>query len=235
MELDIPDIALVDVQLPDGCGFSVCSRLRFDLGIPVLLLTARSSDTDVIAGFEQGAEDYVTKPFSMQILLLRLRSVLSRAVPKSEASKASKRVFQIGRGLFRVGHNEIVVDGTAHRLTTTEGRILQLLMSHEGQLLSAEQIIEDLWGYDSDTNASVVKTHIRNLRVKLSEALGHGQYIRTQHRLFVSPALYHTCVCLPHKLTAILWLAGSPESGAPVRCWPASIVRAGHMRGGNGP
>ena len=173
------DLIILDVNIPDMNGFKVLSSLRTFSQIPVVMLTARSQDEDIIAGFGQGADDYVAKPFSVQVLINRIKAVLRRAKPQPEQLPAGSATYQIQGAVFDPELNEIVGHDVRVRLTPTESRILHLLLLHEGRALSVAYILRHIQRYDAASQPSVVKTHIRNLRTKLGR-LSHGaQPIRT--------------------------------------------------------
>jgi DNA-binding response OmpR family regulator len=173
------DLVILDVNIPDMNGFKVLSSLRTFSQIPVVMLTARSQDEDIIAGFGQGADDYVAKPFSVQVLINRIKAVLRRAKPQPEQLPAGSSTYQIQGAVFDAELNEIVGHEVRVRLTPTESRILHLLFLHEGQVLSAERIMERIWGYDSESDVNVIKTHIRHLREKISSLPESPQPLRT--------------------------------------------------------
>jgi len=173
------DLIILDVNIPDMNGFKVLSSLRTFSQIPVVMLTARSQDEDIIAGFGQGADDYVAKPFSVQVLINRIKAVLRRAKPQPEQLPAGSATYQIQGAVFDAELNEIVGHEVRVRLTPTESRILHLLFLHEGQVLSAERIMERIWGYDSESDVNVIKTHIRHLREKISSLPHSPQPLRT--------------------------------------------------------
>jgi len=173
------DLVILDVNIPDMNGFKVLSSLRTFSQVPVVMLTARSQDEDIIAGFGQGADDYVAKPFSVQVLINRIKAVLRRAKPQPEQLPAGSATYQIQGAVFDAELNEIVGHEVRVRLTPTESRILHLLFLHEGQVLSAERIMERIWGYDSESDVNVIKTHIRHLREKISSLPESPQPLRT--------------------------------------------------------
>jgi len=184
------DLVLLDVSLPDIDGFTVLAALRSRqrvLAVPVIMLTARHLEQDVISGLERGADDYVTKPFSMQVLVTRVKAVLRRATtPPVEAVAAAvedtaQHTYQVaGARLDADAHALTTPEGAQVWLTPTESRILQLLATHTGHVLSSERIIESIGGYTRDSDVNVIKTHIRHLREKLAQLPGSPQPIRTQ-------------------------------------------------------
>ncbi len=176
------DAILLDVNIPDMNGLKALAALRTFTTIPVIVLTARALDEDIIAGFDGGADDYVLKPFSMQPLVARVKAVLRRVTVRSiePAPYADRRIRRIGGASLDMARNELMAEGGACvRLTPTESRILQLLLAHEGQVLSAERIMERIWSYNSASDIAVVKTHIRRLRAKILRLPGGPQPIRT--------------------------------------------------------
>lgn len=180
-ERERPDLVVLDVNLPGADGFTLCGHFRSVLRVPVVLLTARHAEEEIIAGFGQGADDYITKPFSMQVLVYRLRAVLRRTRAASISGPgASARVhYRLGEALFNAAYNEITYNDTCIKLTPTEGKILQLLLTHEGQVLPAERIMARVQSFDTQSDVTVIKTHIRNLRLKIARALGDTPLIHT--------------------------------------------------------
>jgi two-component system phosphate regulon response regulator PhoB len=171
----LPDIVLLDLMLPDIAGTEVCRRLRAGPAtarLPVVMLTARVEEIDRVVGFEVGADDYVTKPFSNRELALRLRAVLRRGASAPPAGEAGRF------GLLRV-------DTAAHRawvdevevvLTALEFRLLLLFMERRGRVQSREQLLEAAWGSDTSVTERTVDTQVKRLRQKLG---GAGDYIET--------------------------------------------------------
>jgi DNA-binding response OmpR family regulator len=162
-----PDLLLLDVRLPDGSGFDVCRQLRAQgLRLPVLLLTAQRDEIDKVLGLELGADDYLTKPFSLRELLARLRALLRRAYGELA-----------GAGADRLYVGDLVIDRSASEvwrgqqrlgLTPIEFRLLVHLARHAGQALTRAQLREGVWGYDSAVeDERTVNVHIRRLREKV--------------------------------------------------------------------
>ena len=150
VDMDPPDIAILDANLPDTTGFALCVQLRSGLGIPVIMLTARQGDEDQIAGLGRGADDYIIKPFNMQILIHRLRAVIQRAYPVATL-REDARSYQIGSGVFNPEHSQIVSGATVVKLTPTESKILALLLHHEGNPVPAQRIMNHVWGFDTES------------------------------------------------------------------------------------
>ncbi len=175
------DLVILDVNIPDMNGFKVLAALRTFSTIPVIMLTARAQDEDIIAGFGEGADDYVAKPFSMQVLVTRVKAVLRRGTAHVVGSveSANGQAYHVAGAALDTDTNELAAGETRVRLTPTESRILQLLLAHEGQVLAAERIMERIWGYNSDSDVNVIKTHIRRLREKILRLPGSPQPIHT--------------------------------------------------------
>jgi DNA-binding response OmpR family regulator len=162
-----PHLIVLDVRLPDGSGFDFCRQLR-QLGLrqPVLMLTVRRDEMDKVLGLEMGADDYVTKPFSLRELLSRIRALLRRAYGELSISDAEllyvgDLVIDRSRGQVRRGKDLL-------NLTPIEFRLLIYLARHHGQVLSRAQILDAVWGYDTDAdNERIVNVHVRRLREKI--------------------------------------------------------------------
>ena len=168
-ETDRPDLIVLDVVLPDLDGFEVCRRLRSGGNeVPVIFLTARDTSSDTVTGLALGGDDYVTKPFSVESLVARVRAVLRRAsrVPGGETVPDTQKL--------RAGDLELDESRwTVHRagqpveLSPTEFRLLAFLMRHEGRVLTREQLLENVWGWDYAGQSQIVETYISYLRRKL--------------------------------------------------------------------
>jgi DNA-binding response OmpR family regulator len=181
VERERPDALILDVNLPGADGFTLCGHFRTALKLPVIMLTARHAEEEIIAGFGQGADDYITKPFSMQVLIYRLRAVLrrTRAASSTSSTTPTRANYRLGDALFNAAYNEITYNDTCIKLTPTEGKILHLLITHEGQVLPAERIMARVASFDTQSDVTVIKTHIRNLRMKIARALGDAPVIHT--------------------------------------------------------
>lgn len=176
-ERPTPDLVLLDLMLPDLSGTEVCRELRRDEAmrrVPVIMLTAKDAEIDRVVGFEVGADDYVTKPFSVRELLLRVRAVLRRA--KDAPASPSVKKVEFG---------ELSVDPDAHQvwvadsevvLTALEFRLLSTLLERRGRVQTRTTLLEDVWGIHADITTRTVDTHVKRLREKLTSA---GEYIET--------------------------------------------------------
>lgn len=173
----VPDLVLLDLMLPDIPGTEVCRRMRADertRGVPVLMLTAKDDEVDRIVGFEIGADDYVTKPFSLRELMLRVRAVLRRAAPGKENESTQE-----------LAHDRLRVDPAGHRvwvdeeelaLTALEFKLLTTLLSRAGRVQTRDTLLTDVWGMQTGVTTRTVDTHVTRLRKKLGDA---GVYIET--------------------------------------------------------
>jgi DNA-binding response OmpR family regulator len=164
---DHPDLIVLDLMLPGMDGIEVCRRLRADSDVPILMLTARSEETDRVVGLEMGADDYLTKPFSMRELMARVRALLRRAGSRSPDGDQS---------VVRAGSIEIDPRGRSVRrngedvaLKPKEFDLLYFLACHPGQVFSREQLLQNVWGYDFFGGSRTVDVHVRWLREKLED------------------------------------------------------------------
>lgn len=177
MDRQIPDLLLLDIMLPEEDGLSILRKLRSDLRtarIPVMMLTARSSEYDKVIGLDTGADDYLPKPFGMMELIARVRALLRRTAP--EEVPAAEESYQIGLLYVNPERHIVQVDGKDVTLTYKEFEMLCLLLRNKGLVLTREQFLDKVWGYSSYIESRTVDVHIRTLRQKLGEG---GRYIRT--------------------------------------------------------
>ena len=172
-----PDLVLLDLMLPDMPGTEVCRRLRLQpatKNIPVIILTARGAEVDRVVGFEVGADDYVTKPFSVRELILRIRAVLRRQQKQSDLKTEEIEHY----GCLKVhsqGHR-VWVDETQIKLTALEFRLLTTLLERAGRVQTRDTLLADVWGMQSGLTTRTVDTHVTRLRKKLGRG---GEYIET--------------------------------------------------------
>ena len=173
-----PDLILLDVMLPDISGTEICRRLRKDAsteGIPIMMITARGEEIDRVVGFELGADDYVTKPFSPREIVLRVQAVLRRARPRGP--QAAERII-IGGLEIDVPRHEVQVDGEDIALTALEFKLLLDLASRRGRVQSRDALLERVWGYAPGIETRTVDTHVKRLREKLSGARDYIETVR---------------------------------------------------------
>jgi two-component system, OmpR family, response regulator len=159
-----PDLLVLDVMLPDGDGIELCQRLRRDgMRAPVLFLTARDATEDKVRGLTVGGDDYVTKPFSLEELVARVRAVLRRVQGDENVSKA----LSFADVVLDDDSHEVRRDGHIVNLSPTEFKLLRFLIANAGRVLSKAQILDHVWQYDFDGDANVVETYVSYLRKKL--------------------------------------------------------------------
>ena len=170
-----PDLVLLDLMLPDLSGTEVCKQLKADpktRHIPVIMVTARGEEVDRIVGFELGADDYVTKPFSVRELILRAKAVLRRGEPAEEEDQ----VLKIGGLTIDPAAHRVLLDGKEIALTALELRLLHTLASRRGRVQTRDTLLHDVWGLYLDVETRTVDTHVKRLREKLGPA---GALIQT--------------------------------------------------------
>lgn len=171
----LPDLIVLDLMLPDMPGTEVCRRLRSGdatRAVPILMLTAKGDEIDRVVGFEVGADDYVTKPFSVRELLLRIGAILRR----SQHEQADASTVQFGRLSLDHDAHRVWVDGEEAALTALEFRLLGTFLSRRGRVQSRETLLSDVWGMSPEVTTRTVDTHVKRLREKLGPA---GAYIET--------------------------------------------------------
>jgi two-component system phosphate regulon response regulator PhoB len=169
-------LVLLDLMLPDGSGLDLCRELKQDKSLssmPVIILTAKDDEVDKVVGFELGADDYVTKPFSVRELILRVKAVLKRGERKSDSMEVQR---QFGELKIDVDSHEVFVNDEQVSLTALEFKLLRQLVDRRGRVQSRDQLLSDVWGYSSDVTTRTVDTHIKRLREKLG---GMGKYVQT--------------------------------------------------------
>jgi DNA-binding response OmpR family regulator len=175
-----PDLVILDVALPGLDGWQVIERIREFSRVPIILVTARSSEADKIHGLKLGADDYITKPLSFPELLARVEAALRRA---STPSPERLRRLQFRDLVLDLDDHRARLAGEEFRLTPTEFRLLAYLLEHAGQLVTHRQVLAEVWGAGYDADVHLLRMTIRNLRLKL-DAVAPGQaYIATEYGL----------------------------------------------------
>jgi two-component system phosphate regulon response regulator PhoB len=184
----VPDLVLLDLMLPDIPGTEICRQIKSDprtRHVPVVMLTAKGEEVDRVVGFELGADDYVTKPFSVRELVLRLKAVLRRAGPPRGSDRPRESV-----GPIRIdveGHRAFV-DGAEVQLTPLEFRLLSTFMARLGRVQSREQLLEDVWEMSSEIETRTVDTHVKRLREKLGSGRDLLETVRGVGYRLVEPS-----------------------------------------------
>ena len=171
-----PKLILLDIMLPEEDGLSVLARLKADketADIPVIILTAKSSEFDKVIGLDSGADDYMTKPFGMMELLSRVKALLRRT---EGVSGNQNDTYRIGSISLSPSRHTVEVDGVPVTLSLKEFKLLRLLLEKDGAVVGRDEILTSVWGYSFDGESRTVDVHIRNLRQKLGKA---GELIET--------------------------------------------------------
>ena len=187
-----PDAVLLDLNLPDGDGMEFCRRIREESSVPILMLTARDMETDEVQGLLSGADDYLTKPFSLAVLKARLDTVLRRSKASRERDREESRP-DLCCGEIRLvpGPMKVYLKGEEISCSTTEFRLLYYLMKNRGQVLLKEQILEYVWdSAGSFVDENTLQVAIRRLRRKIGDDPADPRYIRTVRGMgyiFASP------------------------------------------------
>lgn len=169
-------LILLDLMLPDGSGLDLCREIKSDKdksSTPIIILTAKDDEVDKVVGFELGADDYVTKPFSVRELILRIKAILKRGESKKETLEVQR---QFGELTMDIDSHEVFVNSEQIILTALEFRLLRQLVDRRGRVQSREQLLSDVWGYSAEVTTRTVDTHIKRLREKLGTM---GKYVQT--------------------------------------------------------
>jgi DNA-binding response OmpR family regulator len=175
----LPDLVLLDVMLPDLDGFEVLKLIREISAVPVIMLTAKGEEEDRVKGLELGADDYITKPFSPRELVSRVRAVLRRT--EASSGIASKDLIQVDDRLkIDFGRREVWVDGELVKLRPTEYRLLYHLVQNAGWVMTYDQILSKVWGYEYRDEPHYVRLYVNYLRQKLEKDPANPKYILTE-------------------------------------------------------
>ena len=172
-----PSLLILDIMLPKLNGFEVCRILRKEATVPILMLTAKADETDKIVGLEIGADDYMTKPFSMRELMARVRAMLRRS--KMGEPPTGPELIKIGDIEVDIARHRASLAGTKLELSPKEFDLLAFLVRNKGLVFSREQLLEKVWGYDFAGDTRTVDVHIRWLRQKIETDAGHPKYLVT--------------------------------------------------------
>jgi DNA-binding response OmpR family regulator len=178
VERELPDLVLLDLMLPKMDGFAVCRRIREFSAVPVIMLTARSAQVDLIHGFEVGADDYLTKPFSATELLMRVQAVLRRSKWPEEI--IVRQDFKAGPIEIDFAQHRVTVDGNPVKLTPTEYRLLAYLASNANRVITHRELLRAVWGPEYGEEAEYLRVYMRYLRQKLEPDPANPRYLLTQ-------------------------------------------------------
>ena len=178
LEANKIDVIILDLMLPDGSGLTLCRDIKSDAKtkhIPIIILTAKTEEVDRVVGFELGADDYVTKPFSVRELILRVKAILKRGVDSLQ-QEVDNTSIEAGDLRLNLDAHQAFVRDEEIALTALEFRLLKHLLDRRGRVQTRDQLLEEVWGYSSDVTTRTVDTHIKRLREKL---LAAGDCIQT--------------------------------------------------------
>ena len=178
MERELPDLVLLDLMLPKMDGYAVCRRIREFSSVPIIMLTARSAQVDLIHGFEVGADDYLTKPFSITELLMRVQAVLRRSKWPEEI--VSRQGFKAGPIEIDFAQHLVTAAGNAVKLTPTEYRLLAYMASNPNRVLMHRELLRAVWGPEYGEETEYLRVYMRYLRQKLEPEPSKPQFLLTQ-------------------------------------------------------
>ena len=174
------DLIILDLMMPKKDGLEACQEIRGFSTVPIIMLTARSEDADMLMGFESGADDYVTKPFNILALKARVRALLRRASMSAAQEPAKTSVLTRGHISGDTERRSAYKNGVAIELTMKEFDLIEFLMKNPGRVYSRENLLDLVWGYDYQGDTRTVDVHIRRLREKLELDPAHPEYIVTK-------------------------------------------------------
>lgn len=175
---NIYDIIILDVMLPNRDGFIICENIRKQgVETPILMLTARNSDLDIVIGLRYGADDYLPKPFNMTVLLARVEALLRR-MEKIFNNKPKMSIYNFGEFKLDLQKGELYKNEKLISLNAIEFRLLTYFITHEDRVISRDTLLDDVWGYESETTSRTVDVHIAKLRSSLGESDNH-KHIQT--------------------------------------------------------
>ncbi len=175
-----PDLVLLDVMLPKMDGFEVCKKIRRESEVPIVMLTARTEEIDKILGLELGADDYVTKPFSVRELMARVKANLRRTVVKENVPDTEENTIKIGEITINTASYELRKAGKPIELTLREFELVKYLAEAPNRIFSREILLEKVWGYEYYGDMRTVDVTVRRLREKIEDDPGEPRYIMTR-------------------------------------------------------
>jgi DNA-binding response OmpR family regulator len=168
-----PDMAILDINLPGGSGFDLCGQLRKESNAPIMMLTARGEEADLVRALELGADDYLTKPFSPRTLVARVKALLRRAGQEGPSpTRAGELLLDTELLVLRIGEREI-------RVTPLESRLLQLLLANAGQAVHTDRLLVHVWGHRGGGDRQLLKQLVHRLRQKIGDDPDHPRWLGT--------------------------------------------------------
>ncbi len=174
-DAELPNLVILDINLPSGSGFDVCKNIRGRSAMPIMMLTARGEEEDLVRALELGADDYLTKPFSPRTLLARVKALLRRA-----GIEAGDKVEAGQVSLDLEAHAISIAGGAPIRLTRLETRLLQILVAQAGHVVSAERLLAHVWGHRGSGDRQLLKQLVHRLRQKLERDPGGAELLHTE-------------------------------------------------------
>jgi DNA-binding response OmpR family regulator len=178
VDSEMPDLVILDLMLPKMDGYTVCQRIREFSVVPIIMLTARSAPVDLVHGFEVGADDYLTKPFSVTELLMRVQAVLRRSKWPEEI--LSHQSFTTGPIEIHFAQHRVLAQGDEVKLTPTEYRLLVYLASNANRVISHRELLRAVWGPEYGEETEYLRVYVRYLRQKLEPVPSEPRYLLTQ-------------------------------------------------------
>ena len=175
---DRPDLVLLDLMLPELSGIEVCRIIRAESGVPIVMLTAKDSELDKVVGLELGADDYVTKPFSLRELSARIRALFRRS-DQAVALDTPPAVVDLGSVQADLGGHRLLRDGKVVPIKPKAFELLAFLLRHPGQVFTRDQLLEHVWGYDYGGETRTVDVHVHWLRSRIETDPAHPAFIHT--------------------------------------------------------
>jgi DNA-binding response OmpR family regulator len=177
-----PDLILLDLMLPRMSGLELCRKLRGEgIQTPILMLTARSEEPDRVLGLDLGADDYVTKPFSVRELMARVRALLRRSQPGAEGGPGLPDELRFGEAEIDFRSYEALFGGKLVEMTRKEFAVLRFLASRAGEVVTRDELLNEVWGYESYPSSRTVDNHVAGLRAKLERDASQPEHIKTVH------------------------------------------------------
>lgn len=170
-----PDLVILDINLPTGSGFDICREIRGRSTVPIMMLTVRGEEEDLVRALELGADDYLTKPFSPRTLLARVKALLRRSGLGAGDTLAAGQLT-----LDQESHTLAIAGGAPLRLTRLETRLLQILLAHAGRVVSTERLLTHVWGYRGSGDRQLLKQLVHRLRQKLERDPGGTDVLQTE-------------------------------------------------------
>ena len=174
-----PDLILLDLMLPELSGIEVCRIIRAESGVPIVMLTAKESELDKVVGLELGADDYVTKPFSLRELSARIRALFRRSEQAAAPTPAGPPVVDLGRVQVDLAGHRLLRDGEALPIKPKAFELLVFLLRNPGQAFTRDQLLEHVWGYDYAGETRTVDVHVHWLRSQVEDDPGSPRFIHT--------------------------------------------------------